>query len=1383
MKKTFTFLLLLLTACWLGAQTVFPPSKPTYTDGNFPSSLLFNWEEGMSEASKIIEYDTGDPVATNQLTSPYRINQTQDAVKFTVSENTIIERIRAFVYFNYEATAIITVKILGTDVNGFPDLTDVKATFTQTVSPPASSDNNISSWVELCPTSQIAVYAQDPFFVVLTASRPICIHHDVPGNGQGFSYMKRSLDANFLTIEDATMRNANWMIRLQTNNTLTTAPSQLQGYNLYKNGIKLNNTLIPVPQYQENGLATGLYSYYVKAVYGGVETNPSEALDINYKASITYTFEDLPTGAIPEGCISVDGNSDNYKFETIMTGVGGAASYTGRILLGTSAAKLLDEAFIMPYVIPTAEDHIISLWGRTSAQRDHIFQIKLSTTGKDITSFETVLKDSVLTTSYKKYTCDLSAYIGQKIALAIFVRTTGTLTMRPMIDDIVLPPIYKEVFDVTPLSINAPDLAVKAQETTLTARVKNMGNELASDVKVKLVDMSTQSVLATSATGTDIKVDSTKMLSLSWTPATVGNYRLKIVTLYDDDAQAGNDSSNVFHINVQDENSVLIYFGNKENTGFIYPLSFPKKNSGSQTLFYPDEMGQSGAITAIAVNYNFTQDVLNQPIKVWMGETNQTDLNKNKEGYINPATLQLVFSGNLNFYADRNTILIPFTNPYKYNYGNLVVSFENEYTDETFPFTSVLFYNSHSTKVDRTAMWGSDEPLLTFEEQKANSAGFFTIQNFPDVHFVFNSALVGTLRGYVTDVDDTPIANAKVELQGTHMITYTDQYGEYTFHNVNAGSYTMAVSKYPFVAQERPVTIVAGVLQIQSFQLVRIPVIDVTGRIMDKASQMPVADAYVSVDNNTDKFFTTTSADGTFVIQSVLQNQTYLFSVIADSYVQHYQNVSAATTNIDLGTIELSFNAAPATSVRLSMDNGNAVLNWNKASAKNGFSEDFEGYQDFTLDFTPFRTIDVDQYTTTGFMATAFPHRYEKMAYIVFNSTKTTPPMNGTLDGQLSYSGQRIAATFCTYNPTLNPVVVPNNDWLISPQTKVDANAKLEFEARGFRYYFNGLNEKFKVMVSTTGHNIADFTEIAHCDSVPYVWTHYSYDLSAYAGQHIYIALQSCGFDAHMFMLDDFRMVYPSGQNDPDFVKYKIYRLIPANRGNQASWVYLGETTNKTYTDPAPVGGTLYAIVVNYTNNRISEPAFSPLTPLAVMTASTDSLIFNNVPIGTTSASQTIEIVTDNMQGDIHYSVTGNDGLAFPIEEISWDPGSGGFLSVSFKPTETRPYCSQIVFSSPDAQNITVDLIGNDPLVGVADAKQAGISVYPNPASDKATITAKAAISQLTVYNSAGQLVKAVKGNGTVEQICDFSTLAKGTYYVKVETTAKKTATVPVVVN
>ena len=65
--------------------------------------------------------------------------------------------------------------------------------------------------------------------------------------------------------------------------------------------------------------------------------------------------------------------------------------------------------------------------------------------------------------------------------------------------------------------------------------------------------------------------------------------------------------------------------------------------------------------------------------------------------------------------------------------------------------------------------------------------------------------------------------------------------------------------------------------------------------------------------------------------------------------------------------------------------------------------------------------------------------------------------------------------------------------------------------------------ERFNVLVSNTGNNPEDFQQISTnpYTEAPIAWTQYTFDLSAYDNQQIYVAIQCVSADAFAFMIDD----------------------------------------------------------------------------------------------------------------------------------------------------------------------------------------------------------------------------------------------------------------------
>jgi PKD repeat protein len=190
--------------------------------------------------------------------------------------------------------------------------------------------------------------------------------------------------------------------------------------------------------------------------------------------------------------------------------------------------------------------------------------------------------------------------------------------------------------------------------------------------------------------------------------------------------------------------------------------------------------------------------------------------------------------------------------------------------------------------------------------------------------------------------------------------------------------------------------------------------------------------------------------------------------------------------------------------------NGNDVtLSWYSPEIDEGF----ELYTDFALSFGNWTQYDLDEEGTWGSAAYDFPNEYYTGSFIIFNPSATTPPANDA--AWQPYNGDKFAACF-------SAVPGPNDDWLITPQLKVANGDVLNFYHKSLTDTY-GL-ERFRVGISTTGTSTTDFSIVSPS---PYVestatWTLFTYDLSSYEDQEIYIAINCVSDDAFIFMLDDF---------------------------------------------------------------------------------------------------------------------------------------------------------------------------------------------------------------------------------------------------------------------
>ncbi len=179
------------------------------------------------------------------------------------------------------------------------------------------------------------------------------------------------------------------------------------------------------------------------------------------------------------------------------------------------------------------------------------------------------------------------------------------------------------------------------------------------------------------------------------------------------------------------------------------------------------------------------------------------------------------------------------------------------------------------------------------------------------------------------------------------------------------------------------------------------------------------------------------------------------------------------------------------------------------------FEEGFEGYTDFALDLSPWTTLDVDERPTWGIENVSFPHQYEPMSFIVFNPLATSPAMDNP--GIFPHTGDRLVVSFSA-NGT------KNNDWLISPALVAGTNTSVSFYVKSYTSQF-GL-ERYKVGISTTDTRPESFTIISgpnYITAPAIAWEQIIFNLEAFDGQTIYVAIQCVSDEAFIFMVDDFR--------------------------------------------------------------------------------------------------------------------------------------------------------------------------------------------------------------------------------------------------------------------
>ena len=120
---------------------------------------------------------------------------------------------------------------------------------------------------------------------------------------------------------------------------------------------------------------------------------------------------------------------------------------------------------------------------------------------------------------------------------------------------------------------------------------------------------------------------------------------------------------------------------------------------------------------------------------------------------------------------------------------------------------------------------------------------------------------------------------------------------------------------------------------------------------------------------------------------------------------------------------------------------------------------------------------------------------------------QNTAPAGGALEGS-SVAG-------LTYNATAH------DDYLITPAITV-ASGVNEYISFNLKARSASYPEPYEVLLSTTNPSAAEFTvELQASTDTPNAWTNISFDLTAYEGQTVYVAIRATGTDDFALYVDD----------------------------------------------------------------------------------------------------------------------------------------------------------------------------------------------------------------------------------------------------------------------
>ncbi|PKP48120.1 MAG: hypothetical protein CVT92_16400 [Bacteroidetes bacterium HGW-Bacteroidetes-1] len=411
---------------------------------------------------------------------------------------------------------------------------------------------------------------------------------------------------------------------------------------------------------------------------------------------------------------------------------------------------------------------------------------------------------------------------------------------------------------------------------------------------------------------------------------------------------------------------------------------------------------------------------------------------------------------------------------------------------------------------------------------------------------------------------------------------------------------------------------------------------------------------------------------------------------------------------------------------------------------------------------------------------------------------------------------------YCMYSASYRNFVGPltPNNWLITPSISISSESELKFWVSAQDPAWS--QEQYYVRVSTTGTAVADFTETIHSAITPIAWTEIVLDLSAYAGQSVYIAFVHADVtDMFSVKIDDVTVTNtvtkaaytaPVAKGESNEIFFRTTGMsqseIDARLNPQVTYVY-GETAETTtiggggtgcphgellgynvYRDGVVIGNTV-ASVLTFMQSNVAPGNY---------TYGVSAVYGQPYPgeseIVTTNVSVTAPAITTNPSELYHYFFasgdeatkqltvgnTGNGALNWTatiefVNGANWlglspvsgtvAPGGSQNMNVSFNSTglPIGVYNANILIASNDpATPVKTVPVIMDIAVGVDENPMSAITVYPVPARSELNINLVEGVKIVRMFNFMGQVVIESSINGESTKTFSLDGLRSGAY-------------------
>ncbi len=576
------------------------------------------------------------------------------------------------------------------------------------------------------------------------------------------------------------------------------------------------------------------------------------------------------------------------------------------------------------------------------------YDVMLSEDGEDWAS---LVEDAALeeVSAYSRIRLEAPAYAGKTVMVRFVFKPHGAI-VDAKIDNVAIGTAPGK--DLEAVSVSGTTRPVAGMTSMYTVCVRNSGSETQDTYAVKLLDGSGAELA--SAQGTEVAHGQTVEISLPWTPASEGDAILQAVVSLEGDEGEANDTSGILPVEILPETMLAVKIGN--GTALVRaPMDMSDKQSLSQVMYFPEEIGTNGGkITGLVYQAKFS-DTCSAPVRVWIGETDRSflcDPNTLEFQWVDPDSLAEVFNGLVTVRnVDKSDVVVAFDEPYEYGGGNLVVYL---YMDDTkFHGSMTQFYGTGEPGVYRTLMKYTSTATLDPEDPAGTGDLTYYFESRPNTTFLMDMSGTGSLSGTVTDAQGESLAGAYLRVLGSALVDSSDAGGRYGFAYVAAGEISVEAAMHGYIPDTQSVVVMPQEEAVLDFDLAAYERYALSGKVSSVASPGGLPGVKVSV-NGYDSYAGTTAEDGTYRIEGIYDAHEYTVSFSLPGYADFDTLVSFAGKDIVLDA-SLAERPLPVHHASLTVEgsqgNQTAAIAWHSPAMPQDFRYDnglFEGNLGFS---------------------------------------------------------------------------------------------------------------------------------------------------------------------------------------------------------------------------------------------------------------------------------------------------------------------------------------------------------------------------------------------------------------------------------------------------